>query len=73
MHLALTDSEFAGLPIDLPMSLLFGKPPKMHRRTNRPPMLGDAFDHQGVSFTESVERVLTFPCGGLKKLFDHDR
>ena len=66
MHLALTDNEFAGLPIDLPMSLLFGKPPKMHRRTNRPPMLGDAFDHQGVSFTESVERVLTFPAVGSK-------
>ena len=66
MHLALTDNAFAGLPIDLPMSLLFGKPPKMHRRTNRPPMLGDAFDHQGVSLAESVERVLTFPAVGSK-------
>ena len=66
MHLALTDNQFAGLPIDLPMSLLFGKPPKMHRRTTRPAMLGDAFDHQGVSLAESVERVLTFPAVGSK-------
>ena len=66
MHLALTDKQFAGLPIDLPMSLLFGKPPKMHRRTTRPAMLGDAFDHQGVSLADSVERVLTFPAVGSK-------
>lgn len=26
----------AGLPIDLPMDVLFGKPPKMHRDTQRP-------------------------------------
>ena len=66
MHLALTDNAFTDLPIDLPMSLLFGKPPKMHRRTTRPSMLGDAFDHQGVSLAESVERVLTFPAVGSK-------
>ncbi len=66
MPLELTDNQFADLPIDLPMSLLFGKPPKMHRRTTRPSMLGDAFDHQGVSLAESVERVLTFPAVGSK-------
>jgi phosphoribosylformylglycinamidine synthase len=66
MHLAVTDKQFAGVPIDLPMSLLFGKPPKMHRRTTRPAMLGDAFDHQGLSLAESVERVLTFPAVGSK-------
>ena len=30
-HLTLEDSHFNNKPIDLPMSVLFGKPPRMHR------------------------------------------
>ena len=31
-HVRLQDSHFGNDPIDLPMSILFGKPPKMHRQ-----------------------------------------
>src|SRR5690606_21053385 len=30
-HLLVNDTHFDANPVDLPMSLLFGKPPKMHR------------------------------------------
>ncbi|MFK7977289.1 MAG: phosphoribosylformylglycinamidine synthase [Halioglobus sp.] len=38
MHLALTDQRFGNNPVDLPMSVLFGKPPKMVRKFNRQPV-----------------------------------
>ena len=30
-HIELNDHHFDNKPIDLPMDVLFGKPPKMHR------------------------------------------
>ena len=35
LHLQLTDSHFANAPVDLPMSVLFGKPPRMQREIRR--------------------------------------
>ena len=35
LHLHLGDREFGNAPVDLPMSVLFGKPPKMHREVAR--------------------------------------
>ncbi|MBA4693815.1 MAG: phosphoribosylformylglycinamidine synthase, partial [Congregibacter sp.] len=60
-HLAVTDRQFDNHPIDLPMSVLFGKPPKMHRETSRRQPVSDEFDASAVSLPESLERVLTFP------------
>ena len=34
-HLSLGDTDFDDQPVDLPMSVLFGKPPKMHRDVKR--------------------------------------
>jgi phosphoribosylformylglycinamidine synthase len=48
------------------MSVLFGKPPKMHRRATRRPPVSDGFDASAVSLTESLERVLTFPAVASK-------
>ena len=65
-HLSVTDRQFNNDPIDLPMSVLFGKPPKMHRRASRRPPLSDGFDASAVSLPESLERVLTFPAVASK-------
>ncbi len=60
MHLQLTDSEFGNAPVDLPMSVLFGKPPRMHREIVRqaPPREPLALD---VTVAQAAERVLQMP------------
>jgi phosphoribosylformylglycinamidine synthase len=60
MHLSLTDSNFDNVPVDLPMSVLFGKAPKMSREVQR-----QVIDHDrlslAVSLPEAVELVLQMP------------
>ncbi|SKA20245.1 phosphoribosylformylglycinamidine synthase [Novilysobacter spongiicola] len=55
-------------PIDLPMDVLFGKPPKMHRDTTRP---GDApwpsLDWSGLDLQQAAKRVLAHPTVGAKQ------
>ena len=65
-HLAVTDRQFSNEPVDLPMSVLFGKAPKMHRQASRRPPVSDGFDASAVSLAESLERVLTFPAVASK-------
>lgn len=65
-HLLVSDRDFGNAPVDLPMSVLFGKPPKMHRRVRRHPSIADDFDASAVSVSESLERVLTFPAVASK-------
>ena len=59
--------EGAATPVDMPMDVLLGKPPKMHRdvrRVNRetPPM-----DLMGVSLQEAVIGVLSHPTVASKR------
>ncbi len=65
MHLLLTDREFGNAPVDLPMSILFGKPPRMHREITRqsPPRDELALD---LTVAEAAERVLQMPSVGSK-------
>ena len=60
MQLTLTDARFDNAPVDLPMSVLFGKPPRMQRDIRRRPV-----DHVSlgvdVPVPEAVERVLQLP------------
>lgn len=65
-HLTVADRQFDNDPVDLPMSVLFGKPPKMHRQTTRRPPVQDTFDASVLSVSESLERVLTFPAVASK-------
>jgi len=58
-HLTLTDR--AEKPIDLPLQVLFGKPPKMERNFTRTPLRGTALDLDGVTIAEAVERLLRLP------------
>lgn len=65
-HLLVSDRDFGNAPVDLPTPVLFGKPPKMHRRVRRHPSIADDFDASAVSVSESLERVLTFPAVASK-------
>ena len=66
-HLQLKDDEFDNYPVDIPMSILFGKPPKLVREFHRteidahPLMLGSP------DLGEAIERVLRFPAVASKK------
>ena len=55
-------------PIDLPMDVLFGKAPKMHRDTRHPPAAPwPALDWQGLDLREAALRVLAHPTVASKK------
>ena len=66
-RLTLTDEEFGNLPVDLPLSTLFGKPPKMHRRFARQTRSAEALDLTGVGLDEALAQVLRFPAVASKK------
>ena len=71
-RLLLTDSRFPAAdsrhrPIDLPLDVLFGKPPRMQRNTQRVvESLSVIADTEGLELKEAVERVLRFPAVGSK-------
>ena len=56
-----TDRQFANRPVDLPMSVLFGKPPKMRRDVCHEAVDHRPLDLNGISLTDAVARVLRFP------------
>jgi phosphoribosylformylglycinamidine synthase len=64
-HVSLLDDRFENAPVDLPMSLLFGKPPKMHRESQRQKPPSDDFTAD-LSISDAVDRVLSFPAVGSK-------
>lgn len=65
-RLVLTDKLLKSTPIDLDMSLLFGKPPKMSRKDTSIPMQLPAVNLAGVQLTDAVDRVLQLPSVGSK-------
>lgn len=60
-HLLLGDSHFNNQPIDMPMSLLFGKPPKMLRDVTSRRALPAALDLPDAPLKEMAMRVLRLP------------
>ena len=60
-RLELSDEHFSDDPIDLPMELLFGKPPAMHREARSPPPRAGEFDRAGIELTDAIDRVLALP------------
>ncbi|OGS72088.1 MAG: phosphoribosylformylglycinamidine synthase [Gallionellales bacterium GWA2_60_142] len=55
------DKEFKNDPVDMPLSVLLGKPPKMTRNVKRETPRLSSFDCSGVPIAEAVERVLRLP------------
>ena len=63
-HLTLSDSAApaeTGKAIDLPLHVLFGKPPKMERGFTRTKIAAAPLDFAGVTIADAVERLLRLP------------
>lgn len=60
-HLRLGDKHFENNPVDLPMEVLFGKPPKMHRTAEKREYDIKPFDTKNIDVADAVERVLRLP------------
>lgn len=60
-RLILKDSLLKTTPIDLSMSVLFGKPPKMSRTCETQNLQLDPFQTSGLDIEESVKRILHLP------------
>jgi phosphoribosylformylglycinamidine synthase len=60
-HITLNDKHFDTKPVDMPMSILFGKPPKMHRDHATRTYKTEAFKTDSIDLYEAAERVLQHP------------
>ncbi|EGU40769.1 phosphoribosylformylglycinamidine synthase [Vibrio scophthalmi] len=60
-ELKLQDSHFDNTPIDMPMDILLGKTPKMHRDAQTLKVNNPAIDRSGIEINEAVDRVLRLP------------
>jgi phosphoribosylformylglycinamidine synthase len=65
-ELVLNDAHFGNTPISIPLSLLFGKPPKMTRKGERVKRALPEFDPTKVELAEAARRVLAFPSVAAK-------
>ncbi|MCX4187702.1 phosphoribosylformylglycinamidine synthase [Methylophaga sp. OBS4] len=60
-HLLLGDADNETLPIDMPLSLLLGKPPKMLRNVTHQNKQYPELDFTGIAAEHALERVLKLP------------
>jgi phosphoribosylformylglycinamidine synthase len=65
-QLTVTDSHFGNSPVDMPLEVLLGKAPRMHRSAVRENELGDDFDPSTLEIADCVERVLHHPAVASK-------
>jgi phosphoribosylformylglycinamidine synthase len=65
-QIRVTDQHFDNSPVDLPMSVLFGKPPKMHRTATKRKLQLDQFNTRSIFLEEAVVRVLQHPAVASK-------
>ncbi|HEY0975743.1 MAG TPA: phosphoribosylformylglycinamidine synthase [Solimonas sp.] len=60
---ALDDSR----PVDLPMPVLLGKPPRMQRSSTRAPSRFPALDTAAIDLADAIDRVLALPAVASKE------
>ena len=60
-HITVADDHFGNNPVDLPMSVLFGKAPKMHRTATKLDTKGTEFNPENLDINDSIFRVLRHP------------
>ncbi len=60
-HLTVSDSHFANKPVDMDLSVLLGKPPKMTRDVKSTVRKLDAFDTSKIDLKDAAARVLRLP------------
>jgi phosphoribosylformylglycinamidine synthase len=65
-QIQVTDQHFDNSPVDLPMSVLFGKPPKMHRAAEKLEVQTEPFNPEYLTINEAAVRVLQHPAVASK-------
>lgn len=70
-QLVLNDALLGDKPVAIPMSVLFGKPPKMHRNVKHVQAKTCPLDFSGVDINEAIKRVLSFPAVADKSFLIH--
>lgn len=60
-HLTVEDSHFGNKPVDMDLSVLLGKPPKMTRDVAHVPRTLPGFNAANINLKEAVDRVLHLP------------
>jgi len=70
-RLVVSDSHFGDTPIDLPLSVLLGKPPRMQRDVERVAFEPAPFGTTGIDLREAIERVLQLPSVADKTFLIH--
>ncbi|MFA5631333.1 MAG: phosphoribosylformylglycinamidine synthase [Porticoccaceae bacterium] len=64
--LVVNDTHLQANPVDLPMSVLFGKPPKMHRNATRHHPEIRHFNMADLTLEDAAERVIQHPAVASK-------
>lgn len=59
--LVVNDTVFENNPVDMPLNVLLGKPPKMHREVSSRLIPQPGFEPAVLDLNESVERLLRLP------------
>jgi len=59
--LQVSDPKFNNHPVDVPMDVIFGKPPKMTRNVQTLPSLHDEFDALNINLREAAYRLMRLP------------
>ncbi len=65
-QLTVTDRQFDNKPVDMPMSVLLGKPPKMTRNVSRRAVFLPPFDVTDLTLDDACRRVLRMPAVASK-------
>jgi phosphoribosylformylglycinamidine synthase len=60
-HLRVNDTLLDAVPVDLPMNVLFGKPPKMHRTADTYQVESTAFNTSDIDVSDAISRVIKHP------------
>ncbi len=66
-HLRVEDTHFENAPVDMPLNVLLGKPPKMERTFTREKLPVSNLDFAEIDLDEALLRVLRFPAVASKK------
>lgn len=69
--LIVNDREFDNRPIDMPLQMLLGNPPKMQRNVERIASVDAGLDLSGMEIEEAALRVLRFPAVADKSFLIH--
>ncbi|MBI5110165.1 MAG: phosphoribosylformylglycinamidine synthase, partial [Rhodocyclales bacterium] len=65
-ELTVKDDHFGNTPVDMPMEVLLGKPPRVHRNAQRTSVTAPALDVSSLEMKDAAWRVLRLPAVASK-------